>query len=66
MLNDKMSCITSGISLHTDSPDKIRIDEVPPKSYLSSDNELRNEKFNESALNDEMIALISAVFVSSH
>lgn len=56
-----MSYITDEILLHKKNPDKIPIDEIPPKSYLTSIYELLDEGYDESVVHDEIIGVISGV-----
>ena len=56
-----MNFIIEEITHHKENPNKIPIDEIPPKSYLTSAYELLNEGYDEKVVHDEIINIISGV-----
>ncbi|XP_065222467.1 cytochrome P450 4g1-like isoform X2 [Planococcus citri] len=59
ILNDEIGQIKDEIKLHKENPDKVSINEVPPKSFLTSAYELLNEGYDKKVVYDEIINAIS-------
>ncbi|XP_065208543.1 cytochrome P450 4C1-like [Planococcus citri] len=56
---EKTSQINNEVRLHKENPDKLPVEEIPPKLFLTEAFELLNDGYDETVVHDEMMTAIS-------